>query len=476
MERTVAIVGAGITGLATAYYLEQRAREKNIPLRCMLLESSPQPGGKISTRCERDFVVEGGPDSFVTEKPWALNLCHALGLADELIPINPRENKIYMLNGGTLTPFPKGFRLAIPTRFAPLLGTPLMSMAGKARMAMEYFLPPRTSDGDESVGDFISRRFGREAVDVFGGPLMAGIYVSDPYKLSMQVSFPRFLDMEREHGSLIRAARRMKKSPPARRPGPSPAGGSMFNSLKGGMYTLVEALREKIEGACHANAHVRAITRESGRWRLVLNDQQLFADDIVMAIPAHRAVPILRPIHPALGDALAGIRFVSSATVSMAFLMEDIPTDRPLDGLGVIVPARENRKILACTWSSTKFKHRVPAGAVMLRAFVGGHRDEALAEQDEDAIIEMVRDEFAGIFGISAEPMLTAVYRWPKGNPQFDVGHLDRVAAMERMVKTLPGMHLAGSSYHGVGIPDCIRSALRAVDQIIPDGGRSQPS
>jgi oxygen-dependent protoporphyrinogen oxidase len=248
MTRRVAIVGAGITGLAAAYYLEKRTREKQTSLECTLIEAGPQAGGKIVTDVDRDFVVEGGPDSFVTDKPWALTLCHELGLADELIPSNQHDNKIYMLQNGKLVQFPSGFRLTIPTEIKPFVLTPLISPLGKLRMAMEYFLPARPAAGDESVGQFIGRRFGREAVEIFGGPLMAGIYVSDPDKLSMQGSFPRFLEMEKKYGSLIRGARKMKKMPRPAHSGPAPAGHAMFNSLKGGMYQLVSTLRENIHG------------------------------------------------------------------------------------------------------------------------------------------------------------------------------------------------------------------------------------
>lgn len=466
MTRRVAIVGAGITGLAAAYYLQKRARESGRSLHCTIIEASNLPGGKIVTDREKDFVVEGGPDSFVTDKPWALQLCHDLGLADQLIPSNQQDNKIYMLKGGKLVQFPSGFRLTIPTQIMPFLRTPLISFAGKLRMGLEYFLPARPAEGDESVGQFIGRRFGREAVDIFGGPLMAGIYVSNPDKLSMRSSFPRFLEMEKKYGSLIRGARAMKKMKHPPRSGPAPAGNAMFNSLKGGMVQLVETLREQLQAEWMLNTKLRGLIREGGGWRLDLGDRVISADDVILTMPAHHAAGVLAPHHAELAAALAAIRFVSTATVSLAYLAEDLPADRPLDGFGMVIPENERRRIIACTWASTKFKHRAPPGTALLRAFVGGYRDEALAEQDEATLIEMVRDEFASLFGISAAPVIAKVYRWPKGNPQYDVGHLDRADRMMQMAATLPGLHLAGSSYHGVGMPDCIKSALRAVDAI----------
>ncbi len=474
--RQVVVVGGGITGLAAMYYLEKRAREQGVLLQCTLFEASDRVGGKVISRTTGDFVVEGGPDSFVTDKPWALELCHELGLADELIPCNTQDNTIYIMRRGELYMFPAGFRLAIPTRVMPFLASKLISWPGKIRMGLEYFLPGRPADGDESVGSFIGRRFGREAVELFGGPLMAGIYVSDPYKLSMRGSFPRFLEMERNWGSLIRAARAMKKLPRTPQKGPAPAGHAMFNSLKGGMQQMVDALRDSISGDIKLNTRLHALERVDGRWHLQTSSGDLRADEVIITLPANRTAELVAPWHPELRDALRGIRFVSTATVSLAYLREDLPADRSHDGFGVVIPAGENRKIIACTRCSTKFKHRAPSDAVLLRAFVGGYYYEALAEQGEDELIELVRDEFAAIFGISAEPVLSDVYRWPKGNPQYDVGHLERAENMMRLADTCPGLYLAGSSYHGVGMPDCIKSALKAVDAIMPDAASSRPS
>lgn len=470
MARRVAIVGAGVTGLAAAYYLEQRARAAGESVECTLIEAGAHVGGKIVTETEREFVIEGGPDSFVTDKPWCLALCHELGLTDLLIPNNQLENKVYMLHHGKLVQFPTGFRLSIPTQLKPFIFTSLISPLGKVRMAMDFFLPPRPAEGDESLGSFIGRRLGREAVDKFAGPLMAGIFVSDPDKLSMRGTFPSFLEMEKKYGSLIRAARAMKKNPP-KRTGPPSAGNAMFNSLKGGMYHLVEALRDRLSAKIVIGTTVSAMAPSAGGWSLTLQGEGagiLDVDDVILAVPAHRAASLVDPTNPALAAKLRTIRFVSTATVSLAYLLDDIPADRPLDGFGVLIPASEQRKLIACTWASTKFKHRAPPGCALMRAFIGGYRDEALAEQSEEAMVDMVRDEFAQLFGIKAPPMIAKVYKWPKGNPQYDVGHLDRVAEMETLAATQPGLHLAGSSYHGVGMPDCIKSALRAVDRILP--------
>jgi len=478
-RRHVAIVGAGISGLAAAYYLEKRARETQSDIRYTLIDSGRQVGGKIITETDHEFVIEGGPDSFVTDKPWCLALCHELGLSDLLIPNNQLENKVYVLNRGRLVQLPSGFRLTIPTQLKPFLFTRLISPLGKLRMAMEYFLPARPAGDDETLGQFIGRRFGREAVDKFAGPLMAGIFVSDPDRLSMRGTFPMYLEMEKKYGSLIRAARAIKKNPP-KRTGPPSAGNAMFNSLKGGMYHLVEELRNRLTGEIRLETGVEAIARRDGKFELTLSGNDsgtLMADDVVMAIPAHRAAPLLAPLHSELAGMLGAIRFVSTATCSLAFLLDDIPADRPLDGFGVLIPASENRKLIACTWASTKFKHRAPPGCVLLRAFIGGYKDEKLAEQSESDILNMVREEFSDLFGIRAHPVVSRVYRWIKGNPQYDVGHMTRVEKMEELTSSIPGLHLAGSSYHGIGMPDCIKSALKTVDRIIPlpAGVNTQP-
>lgn len=478
MERHVAIIGAGITGLSAAYYLEKRAREKNLPVRYTLIDAEDRVGGKIITDYEQDFIIEGGPDSFVTDKPWCLELCYELGLAEMLLPNNQLENKVYVLNRGKLIQFPTGFRLSIPTKLKPFIFTPLISPLGKLRMAMEYFLPPRPSDEDESLGQFIGRRMGREAVDKFAGPMMAGIFVSDPDRLSMRGTFPSFLEMEKKYGSLIRAARQNKKNPP-RRTGPPAAGNSMFNSLKGGMYTLVTALRERLTGAIYLKTRVDSISRVDGKYMLDLSGEKSGAhsfDDVIMAMPAHRAALLLNSLHPELSGMLKAVRFVNTATVSLAYLLEDIPSDRPLDGFGVLIPASEKRKLIACTWASTKFKHRAPPGCVLLRAFIGGYKNEDLVLLDKQALIDLVRDEFAELFGIMANPLNAHVYKWMKGNPQYDVGHMERVAVMEQLAATLPGLHLAGSSYHGIGMPDCIKSALLAVNKIISNDCRFEPA
>ena len=468
----IAVVGGGITGLATAYYVQKMAREKNRDVVCTLIESSSRLGGKIVTDHQDEFTIEGGPDSFVTDKPWALQLCHELGLGEQLIPSNQIEKKVYVLHRGKLVQFPSGFRLTIPTEILPFLKTPLISLLGKLRMGFDYFIPPRKEDSDESLASFIRRRLGNEALERFAAPLMAGIYVADAEKLSMKSTFPSFLTMEKKYGSLIRAARAMKKNPPPRLEGtPVPAGNAMFNALRRGMGSLVDELAKKIPAEnLLTGCRVTTLARENGKFALKLDgarSEEVVADAVVITTPAFVAADLIAPYHAKLAESLRQIRYVSTATVSFAYAHSDIPASRPLDGFGVMIPAGEKRSIIACTWASTKFRHRAPPGCVLLRAFVGGSRDEAAVSLPDDELVEIVRREYRDLFGISAEPLLHKIYRWIRGNPQYDVGHLDRVSDMENMAAEIPGLHLAGSAYRGIGMPDCINSARQVAEKIV---------
>lgn len=467
----VTIIGGGITGLAAAHHLQRQSRARGVDVRYTLLEASDRLGGKIVTDRCNEFTVEGGPDSFVVDKPWCLQLCHDVGLGDDLIPSNEIQRKVYVLRGGRLVPFPSGFRLTIPSELKPFALSPLISPLGKLRMLGDLVVPRRKEETDESLASFIRRRLGGEALDRIAGPLLGGIFVSDPERLSMLSTFPRLLAMEREYGSLIRAARATRALP---RPGgqPKAAGNSMFNSLKHGMSGLVAALAQRIDGDVRLGAKVARLARAGGRIEVHLGEhgaERLETDAAIVTVPANAAAPLVEQAWPRLGELLRGVRFVSTTTVSLAYLLDDIPEDRPLDGFGVMIPESEKRRLIAITWASTKFRHRAPAGCVLLRAFVGGHRNEALAARPDADLVALVRDEFSGILGIAGKPLFHRIYRWPHANPQYDVGHLDRVAEMDREAMAMPGLHLAGSSYRGIGMPDCIRSGQLAVERVLDE-------
>lgn len=467
MTKTIAIIGGGITGLSTAFYLQREAQARGLDMVCTILEAEDRIGGKIVTDHADSFVVEGGPDSFITEKPWGLSLCKDLGISHLLIPANEQQKTVYVLRHGRIVPFPGGFRLTVPTEIWPFLTSRLFTPWGKLRMGMDLFLPRRHETTDETLASFIRRRLGQEALDRIAGPLLAGIFVSDPERLSMQSTFPRLMGMERDYGSLIRAARALKKKAAASSQQPSNPP-SMFNSLKPGMGAMIEALEAQLNAIVRRNSRVIAVHKRQEGFALGLADgTQMTAQHVVITTPAFAAADMLSGMHPALADQLRQIRFVSTATVSCAYLKEDVPADKVLNGYGVLIPASEPSRILAATWSSTKFRHRAPTDSILMRAFVGGYRDEAAAALPDQALLELVTDEFAALFGVSRPPLMHRIFRWPRANPQYDVGHLDRVTAIEKSATEIPGLHLAGSSYRGVGMPDCIHSAHQVVKHIL---------
>ena len=467
MSTHIAIIGGGITGLATAFYLQREAEACGRDIVCTILEAEDRVGGKIVTDREDAFVIEGGPDSFITEKPWGLSLCKDLGISHQLIPANEQQKTVYVLRNGKVMPFPGGFRLTVPTEIWPFLTSRLFTPAGKLRMGLDLFLPRRRATTDETLASFIRRRLGQEALDRIAGPLLAGIFVSDPERLSMQSTFPRLMAMEQQYGSLIRGARALKKKAAAAGRQPT-AQDSLFNSLKPGMGFLVQTLESQLNAIVRRNARVAALHRNEAGFVLGLADgSQLTADQVVITTPAFAAADMVSSMHPALAEQLRQIRFVSTATVSCAYLKEDIPENKAINGYGVLIPASEPSRILAATWSSTKFRHRAPADSILMRAFVGGYRDEAAAALPDAVLRELVTDEFTRLFGVTRPPLLHRIFRWPRANPQYDVGHLDRVSAIEKSAAEIPGLHLAGSSYRGVGMPDCIHSAHLAVKRIL---------
>jgi oxygen-dependent protoporphyrinogen oxidase len=467
----VTIIGGGIAGLATAYYLQKKSREQSqeAPIHYTLVDSEPCFGGKIVTANEGDFVIEGGPDSFITQKPWGRQLCLDLGLAARLIPTNDDRRNIYVLDKGKLVPFPGGYRLTVPTEFIPFALSPLISPLGKLRMGLDLVIPPRQDKSDESLGSFIRRRLGQEALDKIGAPIMAGIYVADPERLSIQSTFPMFVEMEREYGSLIKAMRaaRQHHAGGHRRNGKPPA---MFNSLHGGMKELAETLVDALEGDLRPNCRVMGLRYRSPGFEITFDSAgslPLTTDAVVLAVPAYVAASLLSPIEPKLTGLLNQIRYVSTATISLGYRRVDLGAEQNLDGFGFIIPKSENRQILACTWSSTKFDHRSPVDRVLLRVFVGGDGAEHLVELPDDDLIALARAEVAETMGITTTPVVQKLFRWIKGNPQYDVGHLERVEQIETLATAIPGLYLTGSAFRGIGIPDCVKSALNTVEQIL---------
>jgi oxygen-dependent protoporphyrinogen oxidase len=428
----------------------------------VLLEARDRLGGTIETERADGFLLEAGPDSFISEKPWALDLCMRIGIGDRLLRTDDRHRRVYVWFGGRLHPLPDGFQLLAPTRLGPFVGSGLFSWPGKLRMSLEVALPrgggfrPRALDPDESLGSFVRRRLGAEALERVAQPLVAGIYTADPDELSLAATMPRFLEMERRHRSVIlslwRAARRLP------RPAASGARWSLFMTLKDGMGELVEALGARLPaGAVRLERRVTGIERAGDGWRLATAaGEAMIADRVILATEAGVASRLLRYVDPAVSALLADIPYASSATVSVGYRRADIP--HPLDGFGFVVPRVEGRGILACTFASVKYPGRAPEGMVLLRCFLGGALDERVLEKGDDDLLAVARSELGEALGVRAEPVLARVRRWPFAMPQYRVGHLDRVAAIGRVMEGVPGLGLAGGGYRGVGIPDCVRS------------------
>lgn len=462
--KNIAIIGGGITGLATAFYLQKYAPAANVTL----IENTHRLGGKIVSAQENGFVVEGGPDSFLARKPAVMELCRDLGLNEDLIGPNAAQQNTYVWSRDKLHPLPEGMMLMAPAMVLPFLRSRLISWPGKMRMAMEIFVPPSNAMADESLASFVRRRLGGEALEKMVAPLMAGIFAADPETLSLQSTFPIFLEMERKHGSLLRAIlhqKRAKGHPPVTS-GAKDISSPMFMTLRGGLQQLVDVIVARLHlHTILLNRSVLWVERHADQYRIALSDGRwIMADEIVFATPAYVTANLVRRIDPVLAMRLRAIRYVSTATVSLGFKNGDI--NIPLNGFGFVVPHNENRQITACSWSSVKFSHRAPEGHALIRVFVGGARAEALAEQDEAALVDLAREELRATMGIAAIPVLSKVYRWHKANPQYDVGHRARTADIDKMVAWHPGMHLAGSAYHGPGIPDCIQSAVKVAQLI----------
>lgn len=460
----ITIIGGGIAGLATAFYLQEKAKEQGREIQYALLESSDRWGGKIATESVDGFLIEGGPDLLLTQKPAGIQLCKDLGLGDRLIPTNNDRQRTFLVQNGKLVQFPADFSL-VPTKFWPFATSNLFSWSAKLRMGMDLFIGPRKEMGDESLASFIRRRLGQEAVDKIGGPMLAGIHSADPEKLSLQSTFPMYAMMEQKYGSLIKAVRAMKKSRPAPPPGSKPP--AMFNSLIGGLGEMVDALVERLGGDLRVDTKVQGISRTEGGYDVSLGDEAIQTDAVVFATPAYAAGSLVEGFAPELANMLAEMRYVSTATISLAYRKADVAEQHDLEGFGFLVPKPEGRRISGCTWASTKLDYRAPEDGVLLRTFVGGTGQEELVDLDDEALVQLSKEEIADLMGVTAEPVFARIFRWEKGRPQYDVGHLDRVGEMEKLAKEAGGVYLVGSAYRGSGIPDCVKQAIDVVDEIL---------
>ncbi len=455
---TIAIVGGGISGLSTAYFLEKEARAAGRPLQTIIIEREAQLGGKIATTQRNGFVFEGGPESFVTRKPEAWELCRELGLQDRLVG-TAGSGKNYVLHNGR----PR----IVPTNPITFATSPLLSGKGKLRILKEPFVPPRADNGDESLGAFLRRRIGDEAVDNLAKPAISAIYLGDVDQMSVQVSFDRFAQLERENGSLVKGMFALMKQKKAERKasGQPRQKKPPFATLRGGLMELVEALAEQIEGEILTDTAVTALHYKQ-QYELVLADgRTLTADAVILAIPTYAMADLLAEHDARIAGQLGSVIYTPVTTVNVAFNRQDVPD--PFDGFGVVIPESEASQLLAVEGMSVKFPHRAPDDQFVLRAFVGGQSRTDLVDLPDDELIALVRQELAAIFGIEAEPTAVHITRWQPANPQPAVGHLALITEIEERLQTsLPRLYLTGAGMRGQGIPDCIRQSQALAEQV----------
>lgn len=466
--KRIAIIGGGIAGLSAAFYLE-KARRSGADLQWALFEKSDRLGGVIQTERHDGFVIEAGPDSFLSIKPDASRLCQELGLGDHLIPSNDASRKTYILVKGSLVPIPHGLEFMVPTRIWPMATTPLFSFSTKLRMAAELFSPAHKDAADESVGDFVRRHFGQEMVDRVAEPLLAGVYGGNAERLSIRAVLPRFAEMERQHGSLVRATLKAKAQVKSKAPGGSKPQ-SLFTSLKNGMLQMVEALVAALPQASirmrQQNLSLRPVNDD---WQIESAGNTETFQAVLLAVPAPAAAGLLRQFHPGLIEGLARIEYTSTAAVALAYDQADLP-----EGHGFLVPRSEGRKMMACTFVHKKFPYRAPDEKKLLRCFFSSSRMPDLLTHSDEALQQFARQELKEILGLTAEPKFARTFRWDRAMAQYETGHLDRVAEMEKIIAAMPGFHIIGNSFHGIGVPDCIKSARLAVEKIT--SGVSQPA
>jgi oxygen-dependent protoporphyrinogen oxidase len=450
----VVIIGGGIAGLSSAYELQGH----NVPF--VVLEAGGRAGGVILSEEIDGYTIDAGPDSLLVQKPDGIKLCDELGLGAELVPTKP-PRLAYIQRGGRLYPLPAASVLGIPTRIGPFLATRLFSLKGKLRMAGELFVPPRRGDADESIGAFMTRRFGAEATTYLAEPLLAGIHAGDVERLSVRSLFPRFVEAERQHGSLLRAFRRPPRKPVA-------VDGA-FRSLPGGLSQMVRALTCALQrDAVRLNTAVRRVAPGDGGLPFAIETRdgaRLDSRAVIFATPAYATGGLVRELDAELSRLCGEIAYASSATVVLAFRRSNVR--HSLNGSGFVVPRVEQTGILAASWLSSKWPHRAPPGRVLLRTFVGGARDPRALERSDAELVRVSLDALTPLLGISGEPILARVYRWERTSAQHEVGHLARLGAIEQTLARRPGLFVTGSGFRGVGIPDCIADGRRTARQVV---------
>ena len=458
--KRIAIIGGGISGLAAAYALEQK-RRAGAHLEYSVYEAGPRFGGVMVTDRADGCLVEAGPDSFLTEKPWASDLCRQLGLGDQLIGSQDSQRKTYILVRGKLVEMPDGLMFMVPTRIMPTVASPLFSAATKLRMAQEWFHPPHKANGDESVAAMVERHYGPEMVDRLADPLLSGVYGGEASQLSVRAVLPRFAEMEAKYGSLGRAMLAARKKMP-----PKGSAKPLFTSLKDGMQQMIDALLTQLNpNYLHSQVLVQALLSEDHGWTVSAGLESDHFDAVILAVPTRDAAGLLQMCCPELSHELGAIQYSSSVTVTLGYdkgVRDSLPP-----GFGFLVPRSEGKRMLAATFVHNKFPHRAPDDRAIIRCFLGGARDEQILSLSDEQILAVVRAELQQIIRLTAEPLFTRVYKWKGAMAQYSVGHLERLQRIATLRQQLPGLALSGNGYSGIGVPDCVRSGTEAASQIL---------
>ncbi len=471
--RKVVVVGGGISGLAAAHRLLEQSQALRIPVDVHLLEGDGRLGGVIQTVEQNGLLLEGGPDSFISEKPWGLALCRRIGLAGRLIGTGETHRRSFIVSRGKLLPIPEGFYLLAPTQIWPFISTPIFSWAGKLRMAADLFLPRRNGTeaaGDESLASFVRRRLGREALERVAQPLVSGIYTANPEELSLRATMPRFLEMELQHRSIILGMlRQRRKTRQAKNTHASGPRYGLFVSLDSGMETFVDELEARLpKDSIHLHCKVDRLEWEPTRknWNLRLEDgSDLTADAVVLALATYESARLIGKEDRQLAETLRMVPYASTATLNLAYRKQDIP--HPMDGFGFVVPFIEGRQLLACTFCHIKFEGRAPEDIALLRAFMGGALQPGAFELEDGEMLRVIRQNLRDLLGIMAAPIHTRIERHPRAMAQYRVGHLELVKRIEDQANAHPTLQIAGNGITGIGIPDCIHRSEVCADRII---------
>jgi protoporphyrinogen/coproporphyrinogen III oxidase len=472
VHKRIAIIGGGISGVATAYQLALTQKHE---AQFVLFEATGRLGGIVETRRSHGFVIECGPDSWVTEKPWARELAIELGLQNEIIPSNDDQRRIYLLEGEQLIAMPDGMRMMVPTDFDALRRSSLFSAEAlraytdEPHQANQLKAAALAQRDDESVASFVHRHFGDEVTSKIAGPLLAGVFGGSIETLSVRAVMPAFVKMEREHGSLINALRQQVRD--------DRSGASIFTTLASGLGTLVDAMVAVIPAeSIRLQSEVRSLKQDGSRWQISTDSGREQFDTVVVTTPAHVTRRLLSPLDPRF-DSLLSMEATSAIVVALAFASEQAKTLHVPPGFGFLVPQRVNTaaapSLLACTFVNQKFSQRVPEGGVLLRSFFGGETAPALLGESDDALVARTRDQLSRVLGNLPETVDIVVRRWPRSLPQYAVGHQARIAELEECAGQLPGLLLVGNAYHGVGLPDLIRDGRAAARRILETVGLS---